>query len=402
MFFAHALHSRRLIDADRIAIADPNDTLAAVWTARCSRVGMNMLRSPSSHNMDPDYRALRRFARQSGYCSESHLHYPYARPSLALFNDQLRRLIEADGLSRSHLRARVESIDAVEGGFRAHTSGGVVNSKLVLVATGPGGVNEPAFLTSLCRKDPRVSHLFSGTDAIDSPGPAGQDPNACAAANGERILVLGGGISAWQAGLRYARLGARRVTLASPHPIRESTFDSDPCYMGPKCGDEYRALSIPERIERLKVVRYPGTVPPELASAARAACAHGTVDTVEMAATDILPESEGIRAVCDTGETTDAYDRVTAATGLTCDLPYPQLFSSIAESIRLPVYESGHPVLETDLSWTRGLFVTGRPAELVIGPQAGNIAGAHLAFRRIRDSVVSAIGSAVRMHPAGG
>ncbi len=393
LFFAHALHSRGLIDSSRIAIADPNETLAAVWNARCLRVGMNMLRSPSSHNMDPDYRALRRFARREGYRSELHLQYPYARPSLELFNHQLRRIIDGDRLSRSHIRSHVVSIERRSGGFRSHTSDGTIDSRQLILATGPGGVNEPAFLKSRRSNDPRVLHLFAGTDAINSPASSAHDPHSCAASNGERILVIGGGISAWQAALRYEQLGAKRVTLASPHPIRESIFDSAPCYMGPKCGNEYRSLPIPDRLERLKAVRFPGTLPPELAEQARAACSRGdTVDTIEMVVSALRDEGGGIRAVATGGETTDVYDRVTAATGLTCDVPYQEFVSSLSEKLSLPLYESGHPALAEDLSWTPGLFIAGRAAELVIGPQAGNIVGAHLAFRRIRDSVVCAAG----------
>ncbi len=402
VFFAHAFHSRGLADADRIAIVDPNETLAAVWDARCSRVGMDMLRSPSSHNMDPDYRALRRFARRHGYSSEAHLHYPYARPSLKLFNDQLHRIIETDGLKHSHLCARVVSIEARKGGFRAHTPNGAVDASLVILATGSGGLQEPGFIKKNGGPTERISHLFSDTDAIDSVPVPADDMHARAASMGERILILGGGISGWQAALRYARLGAARVTVASPHPIRESIFDSDPCYIGPKCGNEYRSLSIPERIEKLKAVRYPGTVPPELAVEARNACTHGRVDTLEMVANGVKHESGGIRAVAGSGAVSDVYDRITAATGLTCELPYPQLVRSIADSLSLDVHASGHPVLSSDLSWTSGLFVTGRLGELEIGPQAGNIVGAHLAFRRIRDSVANAVGAAARMHPAGG
>lgn len=401
VFFAHALHSRRIIDAKRIAIADPNQSLAAVWTARSARVGMDMLRSPSSHNIDPDYRALRRFARRREYNLASHLRYPYARPSLELFNDHLRETISAERLTRSHLQCRVESIDALRNGYRAHTTQGAIESKLVLIATGPGGVHTPAFLAKYSNEDTRISHLFAGTDAIDSPSVPEEDPHADAASNGERILILGGGISAWQAALRYARLGAGRVTLASPHPIRVSIFDSDPCYMGPKCGDEYRALPIPERLKTLQAVRYPGTVPPELASTARSACARGEVDTLQMTAIELRRNSCGIRVVGETGETSDEYDRVTAATGLSCDIPYPKFIDSTSERLSLPVYDSGHPVLANDLSWARGLFVTGRLGELVIGPQAGNIVGAHLALRRISASLTSGVGSAARMHPAG-
>jgi hypothetical protein len=57
------------------------------WFAVTDRVGMNYLRSPSSHNLEAPLQSLAGFASLRGRGDEEEFTGPYLRPSLRLFNE---------------------------------------------------------------------------------------------------------------------------------------------------------------------------------------------------------------------------------------------------------------------------------------------------------------------------
>jgi hypothetical protein len=77
------------------------------------------------------------------------------------------------------------------------------------------------------------------------------------------------------------------------------------------------------------------------------------------------------------------YDRIILATGFAPGPPMADLIASVAAHANAPVAGDGYPIPAEDLSWLPKLYLTGALAELEIGPPARNIAGAHLAGRRI-------------------
>ena len=382
IFFAHSLIRERLVRTPQLAIVDPNESLAAVWRDRTARVGMRRLRSSSSHNIDPDYRSLRRFARDHGYRREEHFLEPYARPSLDLFDDHLDTTIRNDRLEESHVRARMTAIRRAGESYELSmaVSGeetAPIRAANVVLALGAGEPSLPDWA-------PQVGRL--GEHLFDS-APGRPDPHARAARDGEHIAVVGGGISAWQAALRYCRLGAASVSVISPHPILESIWDSDPGYIGPKRGSEYAALDTGERLKRLKEVRFPGTLPPEIARDASEACDAGQVSL--HIGTVMSARIETGRAILQLNEGDDVgpVDHIVYATGMTAEIPYRELLLQLSRELCLPLESSGHPRLDEHLAWDDGLYCTGRWGELIIGPQAPNIVGAHLALRRVRPAL---------------
>ena len=77
------------------------------------------------------------------------------------------------------------------------------------------------------------------------------------------------------------------------------------------------------------------------------------------------------------------------ATGFT---PGPPARAVIAASARrgLRTDGAGYPLVDDALQWAPGLFVSGGLAEMVLGPPARNIIGAHLAGRRIIPALLRA------------
>lgn len=83
------------------------------------------------------------------------------------------------------------------------------------------------------------------------------------------------------------------------------------------------------------------------------------------------------------------YDTVIAATGFENEVPAAALIASCSRNLGLPVDADGFPVIRADLSWGDALFVTGGLAEMILGPPARNIIGAHLAARIISPALAS-------------
>ena len=106
----------------------------------------------------------------------------------------------------------------------------------------------------------RVTHLFSPT----------YDPVAWrqAARRGERILIVGAGISAMQAAVSLASAAAEPLTVLALHYLRVRQFDSDPGWIGPRYLSRYAAIGDPEqRRDLLRQARYPGSGDPEAVEA---------------------------------------------------------------------------------------------------------------------------------------
>ena len=76
-------------------------------------------------------------------------------------------------------------------------------------------------------------------------------------------------------------------------------------------------------------------------------------------------------------------DVVLLATGFEAQRPGGVLVDSVIERLGLECAGCGYPVVDEDLRWGRGLFVTGPLAELELGPAARNIHGARLAGKRL-------------------
>jgi cation diffusion facilitator CzcD-associated flavoprotein CzcO len=319
------------------------------------------------------------------------------------------------GVPGLHLRGWLQSLSPHPRGFRVESSSGVLEARRVVVALGGGTPGLPSWAREVARNGGKVAHLL---DPEVSPGEMGE----AAQAAGLPVGVIGGGISAAQAALALAGKGIP-TRLFLRHPWRIHRFDADPGWLGPLRLQGFHRESDPRvRREMIQAARNRGSVTEEEARRIRVMERRGCLQVVRGRVVGLagLPGGDPrcgmellVRAEPDPGEEDSSEDHLTApegavarhslgalilATGLDDRPVSDDRWTALARALELPTLADGTPLPGPDLGWNRGrsnrgavarvasgsgLFVTGRLAELELGPVAGNVAGARMAGMRI-------------------
>lgn len=362
-YLSHVLVNALGTDPDGVRVLDDAPTPLAAWTRRTRACGMTYLRSPQAHHLDLRTDSLRRHARQWGL-NEAFIE-PYRRPALDLFDCHARHVLEHAGLEDLRLTGRARRLAAVPGGYRIETDAERLRARRVLLAPGPPAPYRPEWAQGL-------PHAF---DPGFEPG----------AHRGGHVAVVGGGATGAQLALALAEGGAS-VDLVARGGVRQADFDSHPCYLGPRCLRGFAWHDPARRRRAITAARQPGTLPREVYAGVRA---HQQISLVTG---EIAGRTDNGLRLAD-GRTLTA-DRVLLATGLANALPGGRLVREAMEGLNLPLAEDGWPLPAPDLQWRTGLYVTGRLAELALGPAAGNISGARMAGRRLMEAHTSAANGA--------
>lgn len=368
-FLSHALTRTGVLERDEITVIDPHPEPLAVWKRRTRNTGMTHLRSPSSHNMDIDFRALRAYARrQINNDAEGAFIAPYARPSLSLFNAHTEATIEAHRLTELRRHGRVHEIEVSNDGVIVHTDSERRTADYVILAVGR---SEKPHIPRWARTadHPGVRHIFA------------PDFSPELLRRARAPVVVGGGVTAAQAACSAARLADTRVALLTRNPISVEQFDSEPCYIGPRCLRSFLATDTPtERRRLVDAARHPGTVPWDVARALEEE-SRVTITEDEISAAE--PRGELIRLYLAGTDTALDTDLVVLATGFEREVPLDTIISPLAHRHGLPLGPAGFPVPDRYLRWHPRVLLTGSLAELELGPAAPNIIGAHLSARRL-------------------
>jgi len=361
------------VSRDRIRILDPHEALLARWSANTSRCGMQHLRSPHVHHLDVDPWSLPRLAEARQDETEV-LFQPYNRPSLELFRSHCDGLLEELRLEEAHLRGRALSLQSTAGGIRVESDRGALEAKRILLAVSASEHPRwPPWAKALRRQGAAVVHVFDEDARMErwDAMPA--------------VCVVGGGITAVQTARRLASQGKASVVLLARQNLRLHYFDSDPCYLGPKCMKEFLKDRNYERRRRLiRAARRPGTVPPDLAAALAKDVQEGRIAfrTGEISEAGAIPSGK-VRLRIDNPPSELETDGVVLATGFESARPGGELVEQAIEAFRLPCAPCGYPVLDEHLRWHPSIHVSGGLAELELGPSARNIIGARRAGERI-------------------
>lgn len=381
--------SERLVSPEHVVVIDPHAEVFSQWHRRVDNCRMQFLRSPASHGIAPDYRTIRRTIRTSRDFTP-----PYHRPSINLFAEHLQRYREASLSGVLRVQGWVRKIQPAPTGtgytLRVSAESGerTISADVVILAVGQPSPRMPRVLEAL-PSTAAVYHIHRDASALDH------------LALGSEIALVGGGIAAGHLAVALGS-GGHHVTIWNRDRFTNHQFDSNPCFIGPRCAgiigsiQDYhhrrsliqrsrRSGSVPQdlfwELRRLEYSRRIRVIRGEVTHAAVAGSVGGAGDRVVL------------RGEVQSGIQSREYDAVVACTGFSGGPPAADLVQQIARVLPAPRAEDGYPIPSGDLQWAPGLFVTGALAELEIGPPARNLVGAHLAGRRIIPALRALMGS---------
>lgn len=373
-YLANLLVSRFSVPLDRLAIVDPHDSPCMRWKDLTCKTGMNYLRSPLVHHVDYDPDSLREFLELHNSQEWAQTQGEFERPHLRLFNEHINHVVEKAKLYEAYRVARVTAIKERKGYLRVETTCGAMNTRKVLLAISPSEETRfPEWARKLKEKGASVRHVFDHDFFLQSMVP------------GFSYAVIGGGLSALQLALAAAKVSPGRTHLLAKGRIPIHKFDSDPCWLGPKClkpfGEE-KDLDV--RREMINKGMLDGSAPREVATDIIYA---STIDESlsvyhDTAVSGKLLKNGKIQLTRASGAKMEV-DRVILATGFDKTCPGSTWLRPVIEEMNLPVHTCGYPIVDKYLRWHKRIFVTGALAELELGPAARRIFGARMTGLRL-------------------
>lgn len=358
-------------DLDAVVVADPHEWLSA-WRARFAAHEIPMLRSACVHHPHPDPYALLDFGRGA---APRDFHGSLQRPGTALFDRFCDVLLEHGQLHQYRRAASVRRLVPRRDGVAARLSDGTsLTAARVVVASNPIRplLPEWAVAHGLRRRRP-VSHegrvrLGHGDDVV-----LARDVRP-----GDRVLVVGGGLTAAQLALGACRRGAH-VTVAHRSRTRARDLDVDATWLGGSLAAFHR-MPVSARPRVLRRARGGGTLPPRELAEVRELDASGALRWREGARVDrVEPHGARWRIGLDL-DPPETYDAVWLATGHLMDAGA----GATAGLLRGRAMAAGMPVLAPDLSLagTR-VHLMGGLSALQTGAVSRTLMGARIASERL-------------------
>ena len=371
---SHVLVNLVGVERDRVVVLDPCEEPLGRWKDCTAQTGMSHLRSPVVHHIGLTPMELLDFSRTSKGREFDGFRPPYDRPSLGLFEAHCEHVCESGGLREIRETGWATDLRRDEaGGFCVETDQGPLKSRRVILAMGSG--NRPCWpewAGELKETGGRVWHIFDEEFEKEN------------LAEGDRIAIVGLGISAAQLAVSLSQRREAGVTVIGRHPVKVNQFDSEPCWLGPKCQSGFRKLtSYRKRRRAIEEARHRGSMPQDVALPFKERVRCGGIEHLigQVERAEVSSGGE-ITIELQAGEKV-AVDSVVLATGFGSVRPDQGWLSEAIERLGLRCAECGYPIVDEALQWTEGLHVSGPLAELELGPAARNIAGARMTGRRI-------------------
>ena len=366
--------------ARHLAILDRHPKPLTQWHRKTERQGMTFLRSPAVHHITSDALGIVEYAERHNRTSE--LAPPYAQPSTQLFSDFCNVVLAELMEHRVYYQFEVAKLrwDKGTGKFPFRlisTDNEGFRSRCVILAIGTDDCAyiPPEFMRWQCLYPDRILHAseFSVSEEF------GTSP--------VKIVVVGGGLTAGTLAKSLSEVG-HDVALMARKPLRTEQFDFPPVWLGPKALAEFASeANFQQRYEIIQQNRGEGSITPDIMGALMDApniklypetCIHNIVES-----------AQGLQ-IETTRDTITDVSRVILATGYQFNLRRYGFLRELITQYRIPLVR-GLPRLDDDLQLypIQNLFGSGTIAQLQIGPAAGNIAGASLAYERLREKLLS-------------
>ena len=366
--------------APHIAIIDQYPFPLTQWRNKTERQGMTFLRSPVVHHISTDPLGIVEYAERHDRTNE--LAPPYSQPSTKLFLDYC-----GDALSeiRKHLifyQFDVAKLRWDKGAgkypFRLISGDNIgFRSSCVVLAIGSDDCSfiPPEFTEWKCRYPRDIVHAsqFSVDSQLSDVG-------------SEKYVIVGGGLTAGTLAKSLSERG-HQVVLIARKQLKTEQFDFPPIWLGPNALTEF--ANEPDFQRRYQIIqenRGEGSITPEIMASLK-----------NDSNVDIYPETHihNIQQIDNDDfqvETTrgliQKVSRIILATGYRFNLRRYGFIRTLLKQYPRDLI-CGLPKLDNDLQFysIENLFGTGTVAQLQIGPASGNIAGANLAYERIRDKL---------------
>lgn len=372
--------------ARHLAVVDRHPQPLTQWRLKTERQGMTFLRSPAVHHISPDALGIVEYAERHHRTSE--LAPPYSQPSTRLFWDFCKEMLAELEHHRVYHPFEVAKLRWDKGAgpfpFRliSENSQGF-RSRCVILAIGADDCPDiPSECVQWqCRYPDRILHA----SVFNVERQDGQDSE-------ESFVIVGGGLTAGTLAKSLSERG-HKVALVARKQLRTEQFDFPPVWLGPKALAEFaNDPDFQRRYEIIQQNRGEGSITPDIMDA-----------LMEASNIKIYPETR-IQNIVSAGDPAQRLNvetnrgdilnisRVIFATGYRFNLRRYGFLRELIAQHKVPLI-SGLPRLDTDLQLypIENLFGSGTIAQLQIGPAAGNIAGASLAYERLREKILRII-----------
>ncbi|NJR52184.1 MAG: lysine N(6)-hydroxylase/L-ornithine N(5)-oxygenase family protein [Leptolyngbyaceae cyanobacterium CSU_1_3] len=363
----------------RFLVFDPSGIWMSRWNHQFAALEIPHLRSPAVHHPDPDSFALRRFAESRA----DELYPPYDLPGTRLFQEFCQDVIRRWQLENCVYSAQVLQIKPLNHQRQPRfclglSTGQTVTARRVVIANGGGIPHMPEWVSQIPMGYPSDRLLHS--HQVDLQGLQLQ---------GERILIIGGGLTSGHLAVGAIQRGAQ-VLLMSRRTLYEKLFDADPGWLGPKYLKSFWAE--PDWSTRWKMIqqaRNGGSMTPAVLTKLRRLERDGRIRFYEQCQVSQARWSgEHWQVCCDNAAVHECIqhqtiNRIWCATGSQLDATKHPLLQDVLEAYPTNIV-NGLPIVDECLRWRDcELFIMGGLAALRTGPTARNLSGARAVSDRI-------------------
>ena len=370
--------------AKRLAIVDRHPQPLTQWRCKTERQGMRFLRSPAVHHITSDALGIVEYAERHNRTDE--LAPPYSQPSTQLFWDFCKSALAELKAHQVYYHFDVAKLRWDKGAGRfpfrlISTNNEGFRSSCVILAIGSDDCAyiPPEFVQWQRRYPDKILHASQfAVDCEDERASKG------------KIVIVGGGLTAGTLARSISERG-HNVALIARQALKTEQFDFPPVWLGPKALAEFaNETDFQRRYETIQQNRGEGSITPDIMNALLDA---PNIDIYpetrihNIAAEKECPLAQRLKVETTRGVIT-AVSRVILATGYRFNLRRYEFLTELLAQHRIPLV-CGLPRLDTDLQLhpIENLFGSGTIAQLQIGPASGNIAGANLAYERLREKL---------------